>query len=152
MKTLSRRTLVAALAATPATLVLGCNSKTERPEPKGERPTMSPVAAEAEPADEPVQTLQPAEPVDPSFAGCARSCGAKGDFATADVVVQPTASVGDLAYCPVSGAVFAVTGASPRCFVGDAGLYFCCATCAKYFSKHEDGVLARRGIEGLAEG
>ena len=107
-------------------------------------------AALAEPPEEPVQTATHAlpawEPVDAKFAGCAHSCGAGPSVSRADTRVQPGVAVGDLAYCPVSGAVFRVSGASARREVNGRSLYFCCESCANYFSAHRDEVLAQRGL------
>jgi YHS domain-containing protein len=87
------------------------------------------------------------EPVDSSFSGCAKSCGLGPRGPRDGARVQPGASVGDLAYCPVSGAVFKVGEGSARRSVNGKVLYFCCEVCATYFSSHEAEVLAKRGIK-----
>lgn len=88
--------------------------------------------------------LQPWEPADDAFKGCAGACGTRGENAKA--IVQPGASTGDLAYCPVSGAVFAVNTATPKAEVGGKPLYFCCAGCALYFSTNQSAILAKRKL------
>ena len=86
------------------------------------------------------------EPVDAKFAGCEQTCGAGPSVSHAGARVQPDAEVGDLAYCPVSGAVFRVSGASSRRYVNGKVVYFCCESCASYFSAHVDEVLTQRGL------
>jgi YHS domain-containing protein len=87
------------------------------------------------------------EPVDSSFAGCAKSCGLGKRGPRDDARTQPGAAIGDLAYCPVSGAVFTVKDASARRTVDGKVLYFCCEACATYFTSHEAEVLAKRGMK-----
>ena len=65
---------------------------------------------------------------------------------SADITVQPGAQLDQRTYCPVSGVVFRVTGASPRREVSGQSIYFCCEACANYFSQHRERVLALRGI------
>ncbi len=65
---------------------------------------------------------------------------------SAGTVLQPTAQIGQLTYCPVSGVVFRVEPSSPHRDVGGKPLYFCCEACADYFSAHADRVLALRGL------
>jgi YHS domain-containing protein len=62
-------------------------------------------------------------------------------------VTQPGAEPGQLTYCPVSGVVFKVQAASARREVAGKPLYFCCETCAVYFSEHRARVLALRSVE-----
>jgi YHS domain-containing protein len=90
--------------------------------------------------------LQPWEPVDQSFLGCQQSCGLGRGVHRADAVPQPGAREGDYAYCPVSGAVFQVSGKTPHREAGGKPLYFCCDACAAYFSAHEEEVLRKRGV------
>ena len=102
--------------------------------------TETPAAVLATPS------LGPNEPVDARFSGCAMSCGAGPKVDRNAAHIQPGAEVGDLAFCVVSGAVFNVTGASPRRVVGGKTIYFCCEACARYFSEHSEEILQRRGI------
>lgn len=139
---------ILALAALP-----GCDRHGRDARPAGTAASAAPVsthAALAEPPQESARTathpLPAWEPVDAKFAGCAHSCGAGPGVSRADARVQPGAAVGDLAYCPVSGAVFRVIGASARREVNGTSLYFCCESCASYFSAHRDEVLAQRGL------
>jgi YHS domain-containing protein len=131
----------------------GCDRHCCDAPPAGTAAAAAPIsthAALAEPPQESAQTAtQPLpawEPVDAKFAGCARSCSAGPGVSRADARVQPGAAVGDLAYCPVSGVVFRVSGASSRRDVNGTSLYFCCESCASHFSAHRDEVLAQRGL------
>jgi hypothetical protein len=103
-------------------------------------------APSATPAASGAEGLALWEPVDSSFAGCAQSCGLGKRGRRDDARAQPGAALGDLVYCPVSGAVFAVKEATARRTVNGEVLYFCCEVCATYFSSHEREVLAKRGI------
>lgn len=90
------------------------------------------------------ERLEAWEPVDPSFKGCSEGvCGMRGRNPQA--VVQPGAQVGQLTYCPVSGAVFRIKETSRRVEVRGKTLYLCCEACARYFAKNQDHVLALRG-------
>ncbi len=91
-----------------------------------------------------VVLIKPWEAVSPSFHGCQGACGAHGEEASA--VAQPKARVGDLTYCPVSGAAFQVSESTPSHQVGDHTYYFCCPSCAAHFSEHRGEVLAARGL------
>ncbi len=51
-----------------------------------------------------------------------------------------------MAYCPVSGVVFKVGGRSGRREVNGKALYFCCESCAAYFTGHQADVIARRKL------
>jgi copper chaperone CopZ len=89
--------------------------------------------------------LRPWEPVDAAFKGCSEGvCGVRGRNPQA--VVQPGAKVGDLTYCPVSGAVFRIKESSQRIDVHGNTLYLCCEACARYFAQNKDRVLALRGL------
>ena len=84
------------------------------------------------------------ESVDPAFQGCGGvgACGARGRNDAA--IVQPGAKIGQLTYCPVSGAVFEVKAESPKAEVDGKPMYFCCEACAQHFAKHREEVLAKR--------
>jgi hypothetical protein len=126
-----------------ALLVAGCDTTRETPSPE---PTPAPVAPGAVAHDDQVVArVAPADPVDHRFAGCAGACGTKLPLGSVTVVSQPGASLGDHAHCPVSGAVFEITGASPKRVVGDGTVYFCCEACAKYYSEQREQVHAARG-------
>ena len=85
------------------------------------------------------------EPVDVAFKGCSESaCGVRGP--TTQAVAQPGAQAGQYVYCPVSGAVFRIKNSSLYADVHEKTLYFCCATCARYFAQNRDRVLALRGL------
>ena len=93
--------------------------------------------------------LEPTDPVDPAFQGCSKSCGSRSakDRSEAkkqggEVAVTP----GEATYCPVSGAVFRVTSQTPKREARGKTLYFCCDSCAAFFTSHEADVLAKRGI------
>ena len=89
--------------------------------------------------------LDPWEPVDVAFKGCSESaCGVHGPLTQA--IVQPSARPGQYVYCLVSGAVFRVKVSSLRADVHGKTLYFCCASCARYFAQNRDRVLALRGV------
>jgi YHS domain-containing protein len=90
--------------------------------------------------------LAPWASVDPSFNGCARSCGAGPGAKRDDAQLQPSAVLGDYTYCPVSGALFRIAENSPKRTVAGKAYYFCCETCANYFASHADEVLAKRGL------
>ena len=63
---------------------------------------------------------------------------------SAGVETQPGAQIGQRTYCPVSGVAFEVKQASARRIVGSTTFFFCCESCATYFSAHQDAVLAAR--------
>lgn len=65
---------------------------------------------------------------------------------SAGVVTQPGVKEGERTYCPISGVVFEVSNASPRREVGGKPVYFCCESCARYFSDHAEHVAAVRGF------
>ena len=91
--------------------------------------------------------VDPWQPIDAAFKGCEGGCGERAAGLAPGVIAQPGAKPGDLAYCPVSGVVFRVgdrPGRGKR-DVGHATLHFCCESCAEYFSKHRDQVIAARG-------
>ena len=89
--------------------------------------------------------LESWEPVDVAFTGCSEGvCGLRGRNAKA--VAQPGAELGQLVYCPVSGAVFRIKDTSPRADVHGKTLYLCCDACARYFAQNRDRVLALRGL------
>jgi YHS domain-containing protein len=46
----------------------------------------------------------------------------------------------------VSGVVFEVKDSSPRRESGGRTVYFCCETCAGYFSEHAEDVAAARHL------
>jgi hypothetical protein len=108
-------------------------------------PRMTTVSAATTGADEP-KGLALWEPVDSSFSGCAKSCGTGARGPRDDAHAQPGAKVGDLAYCPVSGATFRVREESAHRAVDGKVLYFCCEACATYFSSHQAEVLAKRSL------
>jgi hypothetical protein len=88
--------------------------------------------------------LRPEDPVDESFLGCQKSCGARE--VSAPVVLQPGAKPGDITRCLVSGAAFQVTDNTvQRTHLGRA-VYLCCDACARYFDEHADAVMASRRI------
>jgi hypothetical protein len=92
------------------------------------------------------EPLAPSAPVDPAFTGCAKSCGSRSAKDRADARAQPGAAPGDAVYCPVSGAVFRITDKTPLRESRGKTLYFCCDSCATWFSQHEVEVLAKRGL------
>ena len=116
----SRRMLFAAVPA----LALGCKAK----------------------ASEPVGPLDPSDSVDPAFTACGASCGLHSARERKLAKSQPGLGVGDVAFCPVSGAVFRVKEDSPQRIARGRQLWFCCEACATFFSQHETDVLTRRGI------
>jgi hypothetical protein len=121
---LSRRTI---LFAVPA-LTLAC----KRDQPRSDTDSSTP--------------LSPSESVDSAFSGCQRSCGLRSAKDRAEARAQPGANKGDAVFCPVSGAVFRVKDDSPHRVARGQVLYFCCGSCAAFFSQHEAEVLAKRGI------
>jgi YHS domain-containing protein len=134
---------VTCIAALP--IVSGCDSRS-RPAPPARAAASAAPVSSAVSAEAATDRLPAWEPVDAKFAGCEQTCGAGPGVSHAGAHVQPGAEVGDLAYCPVSGAVFRVSGASSRRYVNGKALYFCCESCASYFSAHVDEVLAQRGL------
>jgi YHS domain-containing protein len=89
--------------------------------------------------------LAPWEPVDPAFTSCQGTCSAH-QVANDKAVPQPGAKVGDLTYCPVSGAVFEVKETSGKTDVDGKTYYFCCDNCAKQFMATRDEVLKKRHL------
>lgn len=98
------------------------------------------------PAPPTAETLAASAPVDPAFEGCKKSCGSSALVDRSKVRVQPGATIGDAAYCPVSGAVFRITEETPRRDARGKTLFFCCPSCAAWFVEHEAEVLAKRGL------
>ena len=90
--------------------------------------------------------LAPSDPVDSAFTACSHSCGLRSAKDRAAARSQPGAVLGDVVYCPVSGAVFRVGEQSPQRQSRDRTFYFCCEACAGWFTKHEADVLAQRGL------
>ena len=89
--------------------------------------------------------LSPWEPVDAAFKGCSEGvCGMRGRNPQA--VVEPGAKIGDLTYCPVSGAVFRIKESTQRVDVHGKTLYLCCEGCARYFAQNQERVLALRRL------
>lgn len=98
------------------------------------------------------RALEPWEPADPAFAGCAESCGQPASDHVDGVVAQPGARPGDRTYCPVSGVVFevdpeAARGDAHTSEVGGEPIYLCCGACAEYFEAHGDEIARARGYE-----
>lgn len=91
-------------------------------------------------------TIALGESVDPAFEGCKASCGSRSPSLRASARAQPAAVLGDVVFCPVSGAVFRVNEGAQKREVRGKPLYFCCASCAAYFDAHRDEVLAARGF------
>lgn len=155
---LSRRTALLTAIVAPALVAQACardrgEERHEDVSPPAQGNSEAPSAETAPSATStaspsmPRPSLAPATAIDSAFAGCQEGCSVEHEVDPASVVVQPTARVGDIAYCPVSGAAFAVTGASHRKQVGDVLLFFCCAACMHYFADNEERVLALRGIQ-----
>lgn len=90
--------------------------------------------------------LEPWEPVDIAFAGCERGCGMRVAGPSDGVVLQPNAMIGQRTHCPVSGVVFEVTATSPKREFDGRTLYFCCESCATYFSANVAQITALRGL------
>jgi hypothetical protein len=84
------------------------------------------------------------DPVDETFRGCQKSCGARS--VSAPVVLQPNAKLGDYTRCPVSGAAFQVTDKTIQRTYHDRTVFLCCNGCARYFDEHADTVMAVRNI------
>ena len=61
-------------------------------------------------------------------------------------MVQPGAQLGHLTYCPVSGVVFKVQPASAKRELDGKTIYFCCESCASYFSENRERVIAARKL------
>ncbi len=97
-------------------------------------------------ASQTVKTLQPWETFNEGFNGCAGGCGMRVAGPQDGVVAQPGALVGQRTYCPVSGVAFVIKATSAHRTVGDKTLYFCCETCAAYFTANQAQILAARGI------
>jgi hypothetical protein len=87
---------------------------------------------------------QPEDPVDDSFLGCQKSCGAREVSAT--VVLQPNAKVGDYTRCLVSGAAFQITERTTQRTHGGRVVFLCCEGCGRYFDEHADAVMALRRV------
>jgi hypothetical protein len=90
--------------------------------------------------------LDASESVDPAFTACGASCGLHSARERKLARKQPGVGTGEVAFCPVSGAVFRVKENSPSRSARGHLLYFCCEACAAFFTAHEADVLARRGI------
>ncbi len=115
-------------------------------------------ACKADPAPSSTRTtttkgaLAPTDPVDPAFEGCGHSCGSRSAKDRREARPQPGPNVGDATYCPVSGAVFRIGEKTPKREIEARApsrqqtLWFCCDSCAAFFSQHEADVLAKRGI------
>jgi len=88
--------------------------------------------------------VRPEDPVDDSFLGCQKSCGAREVSAT--VVLQPNAKVGDYTRCLVSGAAFQVTDKTVQRSYDGRIVFLCCEGCARYFDQHADAVMALRRV------
>jgi YHS domain-containing protein len=90
--------------------------------------------------------LRPQDPVDESFRGCqeSKSCGSHSPAEGAALVLQPEAKLGDYTRCPVSGAVFQISGTRQHRDYKGHTLCFCCLACAQYFDEHADAVAAAR--------
>jgi YHS domain-containing protein len=63
----------------------------------------------------------------------------------AGVIEQPGATLGQRAYCPVSGVIFSVTATTANRTHDQHPLYFCCEACAKRFDENPTKILAARG-------
>jgi hypothetical protein len=100
--------------------------------------------AERAPAE--TRPLEPSDSVDPAFTACSKSCGLRSAKDRREARLQPGASAGDAVFCPVSGAVFRIGEKTPRREARGQVLYFCCESCAAWFTGHEAEVLAKRGI------
>jgi hypothetical protein len=156
---MTKRTfLLTFLAGAPLAVLTGCNDACCDDRKRLGGPTSStrreskPSAVPGAPssrAAEPVVRLAADEPVDARFSACALSCSAGLFSDKRKAVPQPGARVGDVAFCVVSGAVFDVTGASPRRELAARTLFFCCEACAGYFSQHRQDVLAARCLGAL---
>jgi YHS domain-containing protein len=90
--------------------------------------------------------LEPWLPANATFNGCARGCGVRATGPVEGVKAQPGAMLGQLTYCPVSGVVFEVQLTSARRDLGGRTLYFCCESCAQYFSQNQAEIMAMRGL------
>jgi YHS domain-containing protein len=106
--------------------------------------------AEAEPPPAAAASIAASPPalwesIDESFKGCEGECGARVTSNEAGVTAQPGAAMGDRTFCPVSGVVFEVKASSPHREVDGRTVYFCCETCAAYFSRNSERVIAARG-------
>jgi YHS domain-containing protein len=88
----------------------------------------------------------PSESVDPAFDGCAHACGSRSAKDRREARPQPGVARGDATYCPVSGAVFRITDTTPHRESRGNTLFFCCESCAAFFTQHEAEVLAKRGL------
>ena len=89
-------------------------------------------------------SARPEDPVDDSFLGCQKSCGARDVSAT--VVLQPNAKVGDYTRCLVSGAAFQVTDKTVQRSYAGRAVFLCCEGCGRYFDQHADAVMALRRV------
>ncbi len=90
--------------------------------------------------------LQPWETFNEGFNGCAGGCGMRMAGPSQDVATQPGAMIGQTTYCPVSAVAFEIKPTSVTRRVGDKTLYFCCESCAAYFTANQAAVLTARGI------
>jgi hypothetical protein len=93
-----------------------------------------------------IKKLEPWDTYDELFAGCAGGCGMRMTGPTEGVVAQPGVVVGQHTYCPVSGVAFEIKATSAHRKVGETTLYFCCESCAAYFTANQASILAARGF------
>lgn len=84
------------------------------------------------------------------FEGCKMACGTKRAYREQDVVAQPDAKVGDLARCPVSGAVFDVKEDSPFFLHDGKKIFACCSSCAAQFQIDSSRYLTRLTAQNRA--
>jgi YHS domain-containing protein len=109
-------------------------------------PGKSTAAAPSVAAASTMKKLAPWETFSDDFVGCAGGCGTRMTGPTEGVVAQPSVIVGQHTYCPVSGVAFEVKATSAHRTIGGTTLYFCCESCAAYFTANQGSILAARGI------
>ena len=63
-----------------------------------------------------------------------------------DAVEQPGAQIGQSVHCPVSGVLFEVKDTSESVAVAGLPVYFCCRSCADYFTANQDRIVDLRGL------
>lgn len=114
-----------------------CANCVEAKQAAGKAPT---VAAST------VTKLEPWETFNEGFNGCAGGCGMRMEGPTEGVIAQPGGTVGQYTYCPVSGVAFEIKATTVHRTIGNATLYFCCESCAAYFTANQASILAARGI------
>ena len=91
--------------------------------------------------------VDPWAPVEEAFSGCDKSCGSRAEGPEAGVTAQHgDAKVGERVFCPVSGVVITVAESSAHRDVGGHRYYFCCESCAAYFSANVAKVMQARGM------